>query len=83
MNPDTFNDDIHVVLFHKVVIPDTFNDDIHVVVFDNVVIPDTFNDDIIETFAVELVNIAPLKTAGNLHDPSIDVQRNLPVGLEK
>ena len=42
VNPDTFNDDIHVVLFDKVVNPDTFNDDMHVVLLFNIVVPDIF-----------------------------------------
>ncbi len=63
------------------VAPDTFNDDIQVVLFDKVVNPDTFNDDINVVLYVALVYIAPLNTAGNLKDPSVDVQSNLPVGF--
>ncbi len=39
--PDTFNDDINVVVLFNVVIPDTFNDDISVVILFNLVNPDT------------------------------------------
>ena len=91
MNPDTFNDDMHVVVFDNGVHPDTFNYDVHVqvVVFDNVVmpdnvvVPDTFNDDTNVVLCVVLVYIAPLKTAGNLIDPFVDVQSNLPVGFKE
>ncbi len=47
----------------------------------NVVNPETYNDDINFVFNVPSVNIAPLNTAGNLNDPSVDVQSNLPVGF--
>ena len=45
VTPDTFKDDIHVVLLFNVVNPDTFNDDNNVVSLFNVVKPDTFIDD--------------------------------------
>ena len=65
----------------NVVYPETLNDDIHVVALFKVVNPDTFNDDIHVVLHVSLVNRAPLNTAGNLKDPSVDVQSNLPVGF--
>ncbi len=68
-------------LFENIVTPDMFNDDIHVVALLKVVTPDTFNDDIHVVLHVAFVNIAPLNTAGNLKDPSVDVQSNLPVGF--
>jgi hypothetical protein len=55
----------------------------HVVALFNVVNPDTFNDDTNVIFYVVLVYIAPLNTAGNLNDPSVDVQSNLPVGFKE
>ncbi len=55
----------------------------HVVALFNVVNPDTFNDDINVVLHVVLVNRAPLNTAGNLNDPSVDVQSNLPVGFKE
>ncbi len=79
--PEIFNDDIHDVLFDSVVNPDTFNDDTQVVLLFNVVNPDTFNDDINVVLYVALVYIAPLNTAGNLKDLSVDVQSNPPVGF--
>ena len=39
--PDTFNDEIQVVVLFNVVVPDTFNDDDNVVLLFNVVVPDT------------------------------------------
>ena len=39
--PDTFNDDIHVVLLFNVVNPDTFNDDNNVVLPDIIVLLNT------------------------------------------
>jgi hypothetical protein len=32
INPDKFNDDVHVILFNDVN-PETFNDDVHVILF--------------------------------------------------
>ena len=56
VNPDTFNDDIHVVLFDSVVNPDIFNDDDNVVALFNIVEPDTFN--VLFTFyPIELIKI--------------------------
>jgi hypothetical protein len=46
VNPETFNDDVHVITLLSIVVPDTFNDDIHVVTLFNVVLPDIFNDDV-------------------------------------
>ena len=43
VTPDTFKDDIHVVLWFNVVNPDTFNDDNNVVSLFNVVKPLTFS----------------------------------------
>ena len=43
--------------------------------------PDIFNDEIHVILYVAFVYIAPLKTAGNLADPSVDVQSKRPVGL--
>jgi hypothetical protein len=54
--PDTFKDDIHVVLFDTVVNPDTFNDDDNVVLLFNVVNPDTLNDDIHVVLFDKVVN---------------------------
>ena len=51
----------------------------HVVKLLKVVNPDTFIDDISVVLYVVLVNIALVNTAGNLKDPSVDVQSNLPV----
>ncbi len=42
--PDTFNDDVHVVVLFNVVVPDTFNDDVHVVILFNIIVPDTYNE---------------------------------------
>jgi hypothetical protein len=67
----------------KIVIPDTFNDVMHDVATFNVVNHDTFNDDTNVVSYVVLVYIAPLNTAGNLNDPSVDVQSNLPVGFKE
>jgi hypothetical protein len=79
--PDIFNDDVHVVTLFNVVLPDIFNDDVHVVTLFNVVLPDIFNDDIHVILYVPLVNKAPLNTAGNLTELSVDVQSIRPVGL--
>ena len=67
----------------NVVDPETFNDDIHVVELFNIVNPDTNNDDINVVLYVASVNIAPLKIAGNLAAPSVDVQSNRPVGFKE
>jgi hypothetical protein len=48
--PETFNDDLHVVILlnnHDDVFPDTVNIPKIVVVFDNVVFPETFNDELL------------------------------------
>ncbi len=46
INPETFNDDVHVKVLFIIVVPDTYNDLFIVVLFDNVVKPDIFNDDV-------------------------------------
>ena len=45
VNPDTFKDDIHVVIPFNLVMPDTFNDELHVEALFKVVEPETFNVD--------------------------------------
>ena len=79
--PKKFNDDTCVEALLKVVVPDTFNELLIVVILFNVVNPDTFNDDIHVILYVELVYKAPLKTAGNLVELSVDVQSKRFVGL--
>ena len=81
VNPETFNDDVHVKVLFIIVVPDTYNELFIVVLFDNVVKPDIFNDDIHVILCVPLVNKAPLNTAGNLTVLSVDVQSIRPVGL--
>jgi hypothetical protein len=45
--PETFNDELIVVMLFNVVFPETFNDELIVVILFNVVFPETFNDELI------------------------------------